>query len=92
MYTTTFCSPIGLLAALTYSDVKRQFDRFAIAARTIFSLMIYIALFSLIAFSSKPEISIFMTNNGWVLILSIVPLVTAAITEFLFRDRHNKRC
>jgi hypothetical protein len=63
MYISVYSSPIGL-PALSYSDVRRQYETKAILIRSSSSLIIYIAVFALIAFLSEAGISPFLKNQG----------------------------
>jgi len=87
MYISVYSSPIGLLAALSYSDVRRQYEIKAILIRSSSSLIIYIAVFALIGFLSEAGISLFLKNQGWVLIVLIAPLITATATYRILASR-----
>jgi hypothetical protein len=77
MYITIISSPIGLIAGLCYSDVKRKYQFKAIVIRSIASIIVFIILLALIALSSEAEISTFLKIHGWVLIPLTTPLITA---------------
>ena len=81
MYVSVICSPIGLLAALSYSDVRRQYETKAILVRSSASLIVFIVSFAIIAFLSEAEISSFLKNQGWILIVLVAPLITTIVTN-----------
>lgn len=91
MYISVYSSPIGLLAALSYSDVRRQYETKAILIRSSSSLIIYIAFFALIAFLSETGISPFLKNQGWILIVLIAPLITATASDKILASRIKKK-
>jgi hypothetical protein len=81
MYISLYSSPIGLLATLSYSDVRRQYETKAILIRSSSGLIIYIAAFALIGFLSEAGISPFLKNQGWILIVLAAPLISAIATN-----------
>jgi ATP/ADP translocase len=81
MYLCVYSSPIGLLAALSYSDFRRQYQAKTIIIRSLSSIIVYIAFFALIAFLSMAGIAPFLKNHGWILIVLIAPLITAITTN-----------
>lgn len=81
MFVSIFSAPIGLIAALSYSDVKRQYKAKAIVIRSTAALLVYAFTFSLVVFVSKANISPFLMNQGWVLILLASPFLVAIATE-----------
>jgi hypothetical protein len=91
MYISVFSSPIGLLAALSYSDVRRQYETKAILIRSTASLIVFIVSFALIAFLSEAEISPFLKNHGWILIVLAASLITATATDKILASRIKKK-
>lgn len=91
MYICIFSSPIGLLAALSYSDVRRQYKTKAILIRFTASLVVFIISFAFIVFLSEAETSPFLKNQGWILILLVAPLITATATDKILASRIKKK-
>jgi len=91
MYISAYSSPVGLLAALSYSDVRRQYENKAILIRSTASLAVFIASFALIIFVSEAEISPFLKNQGWILIVLVAPLITATATAKILASRIKKK-
>lgn len=87
MYLSVYSSPVGLLAALSYSDVRRQYETKTILIRSIASLIVFVVSFALITFVSEAEISPFLKNQGWILIILVAPLITATATAKIFALR-----
>jgi len=87
MYISVYSSPIGLLAALSYSDIRRQYESKAILIRSSLSMIIYIAVFALICFLSEAGKSPFLKNQGWILVVFIAPLITATATDKILASR-----
>jgi ACR3 family arsenite efflux pump ArsB len=81
MFVSIFSSPVGLIAALSYSDAKRQYKTQAIVIRSTVSLVVFIVIFALIAFLSETEVSPFLKNQGWIVIVLAAPLLAALTTE-----------
>jgi hypothetical protein len=81
MYISVISSPIGLLAALSYSDFRRRYETRAILIRSAMSLVTFILSFVLIVFLSEAGIPSFLKNQGWILMVVASPLITATITE-----------
>jgi peptidoglycan/LPS O-acetylase OafA/YrhL len=81
MYLSIYSSPIGSLAALSYSDVRRQYENKAILIRSAASLIVFIASLALIIFVSEAEVSPLLKNQGWILIVLVAPLITAIATN-----------
>jgi len=90
MYLSVYSSPIGLLAALSYSDVRRQYENKAILIRSTASLIVFIASLALIILVSEAEISPFLKNQGWILIVLVAPLITAIATNNIL-GKNKKR-
>ena len=90
MYLSVYSSPIGLIAALSYSDVRRQYENKAILIRSTASLIVFIACFALIIFVSEAEISPFLKNQGWILIVLVAPFITATATAKILASRIKK--
>jgi len=90
MYLSVYSSPIGLLAGLSYSDVRRQYETKAILIRSTASLIVFIASSALILFVSEAEISPFLKNEGWILIVLVAPLITATTTSKILASRIKK--
>jgi hypothetical protein len=91
MYISVYSSPIGLLAALSYSDVRRQYETKAILIRSTAGLIVFIAFFALIILVSEAEISPFLKNQGWILIVLVAPLITATATAKISASRIKKK-
>jgi voltage-gated potassium channel Kch len=91
MYLSVYSSPIGLLAGLSYSDVRRQYETKAILIRSAASVIVFIVSFALILFISEAEISPFVKNQGWILIVLVVPLITATATSKILASRIQKK-
>ncbi len=87
MYFSVYSSLIGLLAALSYSDIKRQYENKAILIRSTAGLIIFMASFALIIFLSEAEISPFLKNQGWILIVLVAPLITATASAKVLSSR-----
>ena len=81
MFISILSAPIGLIAALSYSDVKRQYKATAIVVRSTVALMVYALTFAFVVFISKANTSPFLINQGWVLILLTSPFLAAIVTE-----------
>ncbi len=91
MYLSVYSSPIGLLAALSYSDVRRQYETKIILIRSTASLIVYLVSFALIIVVSEAEISPFLKNQGWILIVLLAPLITATATARILPSRIKKK-
>jgi hypothetical protein len=87
MHISFFASPIGLLGALSYCDVKRRYKNEAIIIRSLSSLLVYVAVFVLIATVSESGLSQYLQNQGWVLIVVLAPLAAAAVTNKILVTR-----
>ena len=83
MFIGILSAPIGLIAALSYSDIKRQYKATAIVVRSTVALMVYVLIFTFVVFISKANTSPFLINHGWVLILLTSPFLAAIVTEII---------
>jgi hypothetical protein len=85
MYLGIYVSPLGMLAAIAYSDVKRRFQLTAILVRT---LSTFVVLFGLFLFLSQLEdVSPFFKNGSWMLIPLLGPMLASGATEFILSKR-----
>ena len=91
MYFSIYSSPIGLIAALWYSDIRRQYENKAILIRSTAGLIVFIAFFALIIFVSEAEISPFLKNQGWIVIVLVAPLITATASAKILASRIKKK-
>jgi len=91
MYLSVYSSPIGLLAALSYSDIRRQYENKAILIRSTAGLIVFVASSALIIFISEAEISLFLRNRGWILIVLVGPLITATASAKILASRTKKK-
>jgi hypothetical protein len=91
MYISIIFSPIGLIVALCYSDIKRQYEVKAIVIRSMASLIIFFILIGLIVLLSEAGISTFLKNYGWILIPLTAPLITATVTNEILESRIQKK-
>ena len=91
MYVSIFSSPVGLIAALSYSDIRRQYETKTIMIRSAASLVIFMLFFVLIAILSEAGISTFLKNQGWILMILVGPLIAAIATEKISTPRIEKK-
>jgi hypothetical protein len=84
MYLGVFGSPLGFLVGISYADRLRRFFWKAILVRTFAGFVIMFAFVSVIV---QIRISPFFVSNGWILIVLVGPLLSAAATEFILRNR-----
>lgn len=91
IYLSVYSSPVGLLAGLSYSDVRRQYETKAILIRSTAGLIVFIVSLALILFVSEAEIFPFLKNQGWILIVLVVPLITATATSKILASRVKVR-
>jgi hypothetical protein len=91
MYISIVFSPIGLIAGLCYSDIKRRYEVKAIVIRSTASLIILFILLGLIASLSEAGISTFLKIHGWILIPLVTPLITATATNKILKSRIQKK-
>ena len=91
MYVSIYSSPIGLIAALSYSDIRRQYENKALLIRSTAGLIVFIAFFALIISVSEAEISPFLKNQGWILIVLVAPLITATTSAKILASRITKK-
>jgi hypothetical protein len=80
MYLGVFGSPFGFLVGISYADRRRQFFWKAILVR---SFAAFVIIFAFILIIAQIRISAFFVTNGWILIVLIGPLLSAAATDFI---------
>jgi hypothetical protein len=93
MYVSLFSSPIGLIAAMAYSDKKRHFNHGETITRSALAVAVYILTFLLILLLSEINISSFLKNQGWILVVVLAPLLAALSTENVMAKKqisHNQ--
>ncbi len=83
MYLTVFASPVGLMMAILFYDVKRGLPLIIILLRTFVALTILILFFMILI---QTQISPFFINKGWLLIPIVGPPLAAGISEFVGRN------
>jgi len=87
MFISVLGSPLGLIGGLYYSDKKRNFQQTANYIRSISGFVVYILTVIIIAKICDLSSSPFLTNQGWVVIPVISPLLAAVLTERLLKSK-----
>jgi hypothetical protein len=84
MYSVLFGSPIGIAAALWYSDTRQRYLPLAALLRSFVGLLLVV---SMILVLSRIDVSPFWTNAGWVLIPVCGPWLAAVISGLILTAR-----
>jgi len=85
MYLGIYASPVGMLAAIAYSDVKRRFQLIATLVRTLSTCIVLFAV--LLVLAQLEDYSPFFKNDSWMLIPILGPMLACGATEFILGKR-----
>ena len=84
-YLGIYASPVGMLAAIAYSDVKRRFQLIATLVRTLSTCVVLFAL--LLVLAQLEDFSPFFKNDSWMRIPILGPMLARGATEFILSKR-----